>query len=186
MIHSRDPRSRRAVKLLRASVLGVIWLCLVLFLMPIGIYVLPDIEAAWYPPIKKQRIEDVHYSHDGRYLLWDWSFIKQRKAYPEFITFMAYRASDPIVRWAVDTYVGWDCSRNLRSDRTSLPGPQLITRKLCIRLPDELMGKPDIRIEGVFDFNVGHSFYTVPVKVPPNTLDPSAAPSIPAPLAAPK
>lgn len=177
---TRDAEHLRALRFVRFSIIFFIWSLFAFVTVPIAIYTMPDIEAAWFPPLDKQTITDVHYREDDPYyLLENWTFRKRRKAVPEYMTFMAYRASDPRVRYAVDTYIGWDCKNVARSDRTSLPSEQLITKQICVRLPEALAGKPDVRIDGIFDFNVGHGLYTVPVKVPAGP-DPSsilAAPS---------
>ncbi len=94
---------------------------------------------------------------------------------------MAWSAENPDMRFAVDTYVGWDCKRNMRSDRSAQPSPSImLERKLCFRLPPELVGKDDIRVEGIMDFRLGHSLYTVPVRIPPEREDwPTVTRSIP-------
>lgn len=173
----------RVVKLLRVIVIGFIWSLFFVVMIPIAVYTLPDLEAAWWPPIKAQRITKKHLKPgDDAFLLWEWSFIKQRRAEPQYMTFMAYLPETPQERYAVDTYIGWDCRQNFRSDRTSAPSSYRVTREVCVRLPDRMRGRADAMIDGVFDFNVGHSLYTVPVRIPASTDDQS----IPAPLADPK
>lgn len=173
----------KAVRLVRWSVLAFIWCSFAAMMFPIAVYTLPDLESAWYPPIREQHITDVHLKPDApEYLLWRWTFIKQRKATPEYITFMAYDPRYPRVRYNVDTYIGWECRDNMRSDRTSLPSENPVVRDMCVRLPKPLVGNADTKVDGVFDFNVGHSLYTVPVKVPAF----SESRNIPVPLADPK
>jgi hypothetical protein len=179
----RDDDGLRTIRHLRLLILFMIYGVFIFVTIPIAIYTLPDLEAAWYPPIKDQEIANKHLKPDDPgFMLEEWSFVKQRRAEPEFITFMAYLPDVPQERYAVDAYIGWDCKQNFRSDRTSQPSPNRVTRKICIRLPDKLRGRADTVIEGLFDFRVGHRLYTVPVKVPAVT-EPR---SIPAPLASPK
>lgn len=176
-------KSLSAVRALRWLVIVLIWGVFVFVMFPIAIYTLPDLEAAWYPPIKDQEITDKHLKPgDPEFLLERWSFVKQRRGEPEYMTFMAYLPETPQERYAVDSYIGWDCKRNFRSDRTSYPSPLRVTKDICIRLPDKLKGRADVRVEGLFDFRVSHKLYTVPVKVPAAT----APHNIPDPLAAPK
>lgn len=179
----RDDASFRALRALRYLVFIMVWGLFVFIMFPIAIYTLPDLEAAWYPPIKEQRVTDAHLKpDDDRFILERWSFIKQRRGEPEFITWMAYAPETPQERWAVDAYIGWDCKRNFRSDYTSPPGPNRVVREVCIRLPDPLRGRADVKIEGLFDFRMSHKLYTVPVKVPVAT----DGPRIPDPIAAPR
>lgn len=181
--HRKLDEGLKAVRLVRWSVIAFIWCAFAAILFPIAVYTLPDLEAAWYPPIIQQRVSDVHLKPDDpNFLLWRWTFVKQRKATPEYITFMAYDPQFPRVRFNVDTYSGWDCKTNMRSDRTALPSKTPVTRDMCVRLPSALVGRADTMVDGVFDFNVGHSFYTVPVKVPAF----SEPQTVPAPLADPR
>jgi hypothetical protein len=181
--HITHDSSLSAVRALRWFVLIMIWGLFVFIMFPIAIYTLPDLEAAWYPPVKEQRITDRHLKpDDDNYFLERWSFIKQRRGEPEYITFMAYLPELPQERYAVDTYIGWDCKTNFRTDRTSPPSPNRVVRDICIRLPGPLKGRADVRIEGLFDFRVGHKLYTVPVKIP--ALTPNSG--IPDPIAAPR
>lgn len=179
----RDDDGLRTLRHLRFLVLVMIYGVFVFVTIPIAIYTLPDLEAAWYPPIKDQEVYDGHLKPGSdEFYLERWSFVKQRRAEPEFMTWMAYLPDLPQERYAVDAYVGWDCTENFRSDRTSQPSKQRVVREVCIRLPRKLRGRADVKIEGLFDFRVGHKLYTVPVKVPAAT-EPR---SIPAPLASPK
>lgn len=180
---ARNDPSIRAVRALRWLMVLLVWGLFVFIMFPIAIYTLPDLEAAWYPPIKEQRVTNVHLKPgDDRFLLELWSFVKQRRGEPEFITFMAYAPESPQQRWAVDAYIGWDCTRNFRSDYTSQPSPRRVEREVCIRLPPPLQGRADVKIEGLFDFRMSHRLYTVPVKVPVAT----DGPRIPDPIAAPR
>lgn len=178
---TRDAEHMRGIRFIRFSIIFFIWSIFAFIFIPVAIYTLPDIEAAWNPPLDRQTISDVHYRDgDPNYLLESWTFRKRRKAVPDYMTFMAYRASDPKVRYAVDTYIGWNCKDVLRSDRTSLPSDKPITKQLCARLPEPLAGKPDVHLDGVFDFNVGHGLYTVPVYIPAGPApDASSIPAAP-------
>lgn len=183
---ARDDDSFKTLRTIRVLVYLMIYGSMSFVLVPIAIYTLPDLESAWYPPIKDQRIYDEHVKPgDDSYLLFRWSFIKQRRAEPEYITWMAYLPEVPQERYAVDSYIGWDCRRNFRSDRTSQPSPVRVVRDVCLRLPDKLKGRSDVVIDGVFDFRVGHGFYTVPVKIPADD-PPTDRRNIPEPLAAPR
>ena len=194
MIDSREARKDdgiRALAALRIFVIVVIWLAATVACVPVAIYTLPDLEAAWAPPIKDQKIRDVHLKPgDDSFLLWEWSFKKDRKGEPVYITFMAYAPNTPQERYAVDTYIGWDCKTNFRTDRSAAAGPNVVERKVCIKLPPQLKGREDVHVDGQMDFRVGHDWYTVPVKIPPNPEDwPDAGSigvrSIPAPIATP-
>jgi hypothetical protein len=179
----RNDDSLRAVRALRLLMIVMIYGSIAFIMFPIAIYTLPDLEAAWYPPIRDQEVYDAHLKPDDPgFYLERWSFIKQRRAEPEFMTWMVYAPDTPQERYAVDAYIGWDCVNNFRSDRTSPPSTKRVVRDVCIRLPKSLRGRTDVRVEGLFDFRVSHKLYTVPVRIPYAT-DPR---SIPAPLAAPK
>lgn len=182
------------IRALRVLLFSIIWGFVLITGVPVYLYVLPDLEAAWLPPIKGQVISNVRLKPDNpSYLLWDWEFYKVRRAVPEYITFMAWAPEAPEARWNVDTYSDPDCTMNMRSDRTAAPSSEPVVRHMCVKLPKELAGRDDIHVEGVIDFRMGHSFYTVPVKIPPAREDwpqtvarLNSSRSIPAPLADPK
>lgn len=157
--------SENGINLLRIFLFSMIWAACCLVGLPVMIYVAPDVEAVIWPPITDQRITEPHLSANGDFLLWRWSFHKNRWALPEFISFMAYVPERPRERIPVEVFTDWECRRNFRSDRTAIAGDS-VTRDMCARLPVQFQGKANVRIDGFAQYQVTHPFYTVPVRIP--------------------
>lgn len=66
---TRDAEHLRALRFVRFSIIFFIWSLFAFVTVPIAIYTMPDIEAAWFPPLDMQTITDVHYRDGDPYYL---------------------------------------------------------------------------------------------------------------------
>lgn len=133
----------------------------------LGLWAGPDAEAALAPVIKRQRIEGVHRSDDGRRVCWAHHFAKVREAEPYDANWTMRGAGRiyPFQRvWRVD-----EDDRAI-TDIAPRPVADGLVSHRCAEIPEAIAAAP-IRITGFLEYRTPQTGWLWTVRQPTPEVD---------------